>query len=1039
MQQINDLSKAYLDRIYLTQISNMLAQNMLLFHSVNLPSINSAALFPRGLSSPNMFHQIQGAVASIAGEPIAQLMNFATDPMLRSLLPAPISNFIGTLLQSAPIGGVSDPGSFLEAQLYRRVGIGVPQITLPNDFQSMYDTDIYIAQKEAFQRYAGISGTGTQLQPLILPSETDSEVLSRNQIIAARNTLQLRNEDSGFSNVYDMLNSMAAFGPRLDLDETLQKLQPIQTETEAADFLKNEIDARRVRQIVDKGQLASGLIGATQYLAGFIGATPEETAQMRGLGDFVTDILRIGNNRNQFSMTAPRTLAEIGGLATAMGLDQNGNTMPVANILASRLADRIDDKSGVATGMNEAGFIRSQRLISELGRIGLVATGGADIYGAMTPEDVAKMEEALVKQLEGFSAIEDTGRRLGMKVTELVQNLQTVYGGRINQTIDDAASRIFQTYENIDTDGNTVGLNKLIVENNRRRVAGITELDTNIKDPTSRGAAWLRLQAQREAGEEIAKELGDTVELGRMAGLDSQGVMAIAATTTQMLQNINMGGQGSMDLTNEILSTFLTSRNDGGAPITMTQSIAAVTSYAQAALNDPSSRAYAIIRQGVREGTLKRDDPAVQKLIQDYEQGRPIDPGALGELFKGREGLLRNYQDRVPSILASYSEEFIKYYSTGQYSYGQRFVDNLRRTVNASTNTNLDADALIAKIGNKRATILDQIVNSSVEDAKKYLESLNFNSEEIESLMSAGLSTVDTNSLTGAPGDRATAGNVIKRQADVEQGKTDPARIAQARNSLKNYLQKELGTNSAGTALRISFDRVYEEKANKLFEKLLEKEAAAGSVSEERKAQLRIEAKDMVNAESLSMSEFIQAISGGGRTVSLEALKKRSNALSSEIFDINRQIASAPDETTREILQKKQRQLLVEKHQADLLIKGSEYNPPQPPEVEDREAAIKKEELEKQKSTSGNPNADRGAGTVVEDDTFSPHGDRASEDVSIDSTKVEPSSPTKPEDGKVAATVALDPAVIAGMKDIKNAVDGCTQAMRDLITTVMMT
>jgi hypothetical protein len=626
------------NRVTLAQIWQMLARNMQLAGSQSLPAVSSTYVMPVGFSSPTLFSQVQAAVTDLGGEGAGSLMEFLGSPLIRPILPQVISEPITTMMQTAPIGGLSDPASFMYNQAYRQLGRSVPQVTLPSDFQNRFAVDRYNEQQKAFEQFAaryGMREVQSEVGPLEqLPISTpEAPMQDLAQVVGFRNVRALRGRDSSFNRAFTLFNEMNIFGPRITADlesnQLYQDLLKATTQAQAQNLLQQNVTVAGqsvpLQQVVaaamDRGRMASGLISGAQMLAGFSGGNALENAEMQGLGEMLLNVLDVGNNQKSFIMQGAQSLGTIGNIGMASITGNDGSSIRAVDRIIASISDRINavnpnsatNEVNPYTSLQRLGFGRSAQLISELSRGGLLSTGGVDVFGSISTQDVKQVEEALLEQLEGFSEIANVGRRLGFKTQDLIQNLQGVFGGRLNDALGQATSRAIDRFE---ADGGRLA-DELVQAEEIRRAGGTGPVQAMGAEERRN---FLQLEARRQGSLELMTELGETVELGRMVGIDSKGVMATLSTATQIMQSMGMSGMGSPALVQNAFSRVALSRTTG-SPITEAESLAMSSEILQRSTQNPDFQAAAVVIQAVQGGILDPENPQISKFLADFRSG----------------------------------------------------------------------------------------------------------------------------------------------------------------------------------------------------------------------------------------------------------------------------------------------------------------------------------------------------------------------------------------------------------------------------------
>lgn len=857
-------SYAYQNRVLLGQIAEMLAKNMAVYQSASAPFANSTYRLPMGFSHPTMFAQLQGAVSSVMGEEIGGFMGLLANPAIRAMLPAPVNETLTTLMNAPQMGGISDPAAFLLNNVARGIGRNVPTISVPFDFTNTKATDAYIAQAQAFTDYAGQVGFNAGAPTAVEALSMDQKKQNLNKIIAARNAIRVQQENSSFSNTFELFNNMNVFGPRVDTDALIKDLTSIQDESQASKFLDQSENKDKVEALLKKSKEASGLMSIIDYFSNYMGSNSAENTAMRSFGDAIRDAFNIGNNNRTFIPGVSQSIANIGGLNIAMATGAKGENIPVANILAARLSSAVEgtNPNGNFETVERLGFRRTQDLISTLSNSGMVSTGGVDIYGSLKEEDVKKMEEAMLRQLEGFGKIAETGKRLGLRTEELIQNLQSIYGGRTNEVLNTKANAILQ-----DLETNVVGgiskADALINEENARRASNNEVAITGDEERKQ----FLRLEAQRRAGAEMGKDLAKTVQLGKMAGIDAKGTMAMVATATQILQNMGITGEGSFELARHALTYTAMSANTGGTPITNSQGLAMAAGSVAVSQEDPSVTAFGALMQGVENDRVKLEDPRVQAIIKKFKEGETLDEGEIAKILGG-DDVYRFYAQQsdqhmgkiIPYILERRSTDVPKFYedSIRQFNGGEQLLGKLGPNLVVAINDIHRA----RKMGQSPSDIKKQIMQQYNVDEQQaqllYDQAVNRN------ISVAGMPLgIDSRDALEVRVEQLA----FQQRHGLDSLDTAVGIFADAQVKFSEDLEKRLSAKSTGQSIKQNFEAIRTEKIKKLTD--------AGVT--------QADAEKQVNDEGYNVNEFIEAFSSMAKPEALQALSEYKVEIESQL------------------------------------------------------------------------------------------------------------------------------------------------------------
>lgn len=815
------------NRVQLGQIWQMLAKNMALAQSGSAPFINSTYAMPVGFNTPTMFSQIQGMVAENLGDGAGSLMSMLAAPGIRAMLPDIINQPISAMLSSAPIGGSSDPGAFMYAQIAKNLGRNIPRVSLPVSFDNRSAVDLYNEQQRALEEYAGRFNlaqidVASPLEQLPVANANNPQ-MNLSKAVGFRNVLALRERERAFNRSFTLFNEMNIFGPRIDdaflASPEFAELQQARTEAEAQQVLDkkvrmggSDVEVRRVvESAMERGRMASGLISGAQMLSSFVGGNATQNAEINSLGDLISNALQLNENKNAFLMQGSQALGSVGNLGINSVAMDNGRQELIANRLTASIMDRINGSAPNANtqqfnpyqSMQKLGFGRSAELLTELSRGGMLSTGGVDIYGNMGVEEVKRMETSMMVQLEGFSEIARIAKRMGLKTQEVVQNLQGIYGGRATDALDQAASRAMDSLTAIGKDGMSQA-DAIIAAEEGRRTEVIRQRDQAappVKMGEEERRQFLQIEAQRRGGVEIMQQLGQAVELGRMAGIDTRGVLATATTANQILQTMGMNGAGSLTLTQEALSTVALSRNRGGTPVALGEAMAYEGTKMQRALQNSNARAVAVLRENIAQGILDANDPKVKDLLDKASRGENVDVAeVMGTLTSAGVSAAEAFNE--PNVMAAMDRQAAavsEYTDTSRAtSIAGAVEDAALRVIGGPTDLPGLTDAASKAFGlakdSSLVSVADSLVGRSQNEVdaelKAAVQAGTLSPQQANQLRQLRSTLLDSNLQGFAPG---TSSNMIRAQiakaAQFEQtGMTGPQIAAIAQNEVKQEL-----------------------------------------------------------------------------------------------------------------------------------------------------------------------------------------------------------------------------------------------------------
>jgi hypothetical protein len=485
---------------------------------------------------------------------------------------------------------------------------------MPASFSSQAAIDLYNEELAQMREYLKDTNAnfGVQLQRF----EQQGEGYNLGTQLA--NVQALSSSQSRFSGIFSMF--AAATGQKVQ-DAELQPLIDLakQNTPEAAakanqllldDSNLNDSNLKRkAEQILNTATNAANLGNLAMNISsmlppGIIGGA--EAGAFNSLGDILLSITGLDKNPMLFTSAATQSLSMMGALGTAT-FEQDGQRVFAADRIAAGLTSRLEDQSGAFEGIRRLGASKAGSLMQELTRSGLLNSAGVDTFGAIKPEDVQRLEENIARQLEGFSSVVQAGKRMGMQVNEIIQSMQTMYGGRFGEELANAAGREFHQM--------------------RKNFVG--PMDQRTED-------FLRADAQRKAGATMMQQVERAVQIGRSAGQDAKGSMAILQTASQLAQDLGMGGSAGIAMGTAAMSRVALSRSMG-TPMTMDQALALSRDVAAKGMENPSVQAFASLQLAINAGVVSELE--AQGFLNDFRAGKDIDPGAVNQLLASKQGI----------------------------------------------------------------------------------------------------------------------------------------------------------------------------------------------------------------------------------------------------------------------------------------------------------------------------------------------------------------------------------------------------------------
>jgi len=790
--------------------------------------------------------------------------------------------------------------------------------------------------------------------------------------VGFKNVLKMRGQERSFKIAFNLFNEMDIFGSKVD-DEfekspEYKALQAAATDDEAKAAMQLKYKDKLVGSIVqgalDRGRMSTGLLSAAEMLSSFTGGSAGETAGIQSLGDLISNVFMLEENKAKFMMGTTQTIGGIGNLAlTSTEPDPNnpGRRINAAEQLTAALAGRINTTDPKAsynpyTSLSDSGFAKSGNLMGELSRSGLVSTGGVDIFGALGTEDVKQMEKAMLLQMEGMSEVAKVGRRMGINVKDVIQNLQGVYGGGLNEELSRAADTATRGFNAVSTTASTVGndlvkaqekrTNKPLEEADRAaflkeaaQLRGVAELnavstpgstvgddlvtaeETRTKkslDPAERAAflkeaaqlrgvaalnavtksgstvgddlvraeekridrplgaeeraTFLQVEAQRRGGVTLMQQLEEAVEVGRLAGVDTKGVMAVATTATQMLSNLGMTGSGSLALTEDALARVALSRNTGGTPITTAQSLALSGGIMQKALENDDVIAYSAMQRGIASGILDANDPAVQAQIKAFKNNETVEIGAVRSLFADKGVDMDPYLNPTniaKAVSESTSDVLLRFATDKNLSVGgalERALAVQMRDESESARTQAVSAAEDALgISGQGMLGIQHAINVRGGDAvRAAMKKAGMSDESINKF----IAVKDT--VTGLVGDDTAKQGLLKtriaEELEIQQtGLTNAEVAAKATVNVKRKLQdrfKPATTGSADAALTAGWAQATTAAVEAEAKRLATTDAKYRDTDGKPNQAAKDAAKATVDEKGLSLPEMVGALGG---------------------------------------------------------------------------------------------------------------------------------------------------------------------------------
>lgn len=670
-------------RATLSSVAAMLQANAQMGGS-NVPFLNSTYASPMPYMAPNMFGQLTGMVGSVFGEEagmITQLAGqFLVQPGLRQYTGG-FGDMISNMMGAMPIGG-QDVGGAAYARLQRRMGKGIPQTPgLPTDMSSQYEIDLYNERIAEFNQYVNKNqpGGSSGMQGLMRFMQTTPDLAQSANTAVQLANIQTLSADPRFQNIYAGYEALTNESIQdKDLADVIAAAKAGDAQ-KAHQLLQAPGMLSKAQNVIESANRASGMANFANLLTNFLppNMKASDKASIMGLQDIVSNLMGIDKRPEEFSAAALQSLSLMGGLSTTILRDPNnpGRLDAAGDKLIAGLASNMMRDTSPYSATRALGTGKAGQLMSELAKSGILTTGGVDTLGAIKPEDVQRMEDAIAQQLEGFSEVAKAGRRMGIRVNEIVQTMQSLYGGSFARRLDDIAG---QEYQNM-----------------RGSFVGPVNKDTD---------DFFRAEAQRKAGASVMQQVEKAVEMGRMVGLDARGSLAVMQTAGQLAEDLGVTREVGMRMGMGAMAMVQISRQ-GQAPITIEQGLAMQRDTLAKSLKNPTVRAVASLEYAKNLGVMDEKDPEYQAIMKDFNAGIAVDPARVNNLLlkqPGGEALLRQATSEAGVTAGMRNVDYDRYAALSESTSVLGAMKKRLATFGVG-----DVDALTQKITSAAATVAE--------------------------------------------------------------------------------------------------------------------------------------------------------------------------------------------------------------------------------------------------------------------------------------------------------------------------------------------
>lgn len=595
----------------------MLMQNSAMYGS-STPFANSTfapAVIPQ---APSMFNQLIGGLSSMFGPDVGQLANMAGMFMAQN-------NMFGarSLMNMAPIGGTYDPYSFYSAQV-RRAGMWGPQLQLPTSFYNPGDWNLVNNQINAYNNSIGgmnaFNSTVPGYTPLQALSPISGTTSGPDQLIAAlQNSNRVIAGNVALGNVVNLFDSMSA--------QTLpSSIQQMISANDIAGLRKaitsNPSIEKAIKYTLNNRSKAANLMNQMEMFSQFRSNDPEIDGFISGAVNTVLDSIE-GHSEMSFRQIAGGALNNIGSVSLARYTTPDQPFESAASHIMGNLVSGI--KSGRYKSLSNYNYTGTGQLMDALSSNGLLSTGGVDVFGTLTREDVDKLGTSIGNQLEAMTDLIKISKRLKISVKELLGGMQGVYSGDVMG----AASR----------------------------AGGIGNLLNNF---------------------------GVTTELGQMAGFDMRASLGAATTAASIMRSYGVNNTDSAtSFVNSAYSLMLTS-STMQRPISLAQAMSAETQVFGAMMGDDDVKNRIRIRQLAKQNYISQADAQAllaNKYVTNDMLGSRLSPEVNALAFSN------NYVQDGISSPADYEQARLDALNspTSGVVANVKALSNIRKDVNFAT------------------------------------------------------------------------------------------------------------------------------------------------------------------------------------------------------------------------------------------------------------------------------------------------------------------------------------------------------------------
>lgn len=533
--------------------------------------------------NPSMFSQMGDLAGALGGEGagsmVAMMGMLAQNPLVKNYLPG-LSGAVTNMMGTMPIGMNQDAGNFMVSRMMGRMGQGLtPYPALPADFTNIQQQQNF---NQAFMQYQAGSTNAPALALMALDTGgPEANALRMLQGLSNVSTLQ---GDLRFKGAFDTMSAISGVDMNDPVLQQAIQLGRSGNQAQADAFLKTAGNQAKVDAALSAAGNASQMNAFATNVAPMLmnAGISVDDPRFGGLIEVALNATGADRNPALFSPAASQSLAMLGGLGTA---GFSGGPGFAAEKVAMGLGDRL--VKGDIQGLD---MMRGMTLTRELGRQGMLTTGGVDTYGNLDTNQIKELEDTIARQLESFKGISDLSKRVNMSIGETVASMKQVYGNDFGRQLGSAVS----------------------------------EAERAIRaDPTNAGASdeFIRAEANRRANKELFRPIAEAVTAGGMIGLNSQQSMGMLMASTDMAKGMGLGGRGGVEIMMSA-TAMMQGMKTAGVAMDPGQALAQAADIQQVYMNTGSGMGLGNLLKAARELPMDiTSDPEYAALLQGLKDG----------------------------------------------------------------------------------------------------------------------------------------------------------------------------------------------------------------------------------------------------------------------------------------------------------------------------------------------------------------------------------------------------------------------------------